>query len=76
MADTPHSVANTAHNVDDMSCGAANTALDADDMSRGAADTVLSVVDTLRSVVNTATYTAFTSFLANFEHFSKCFQLF
>ena len=30
----------------------------------------------LRIAVDTATFTAFTSFLANFENFSKCFQLF
>ena len=40
------------------------------------ADTVRGVADTMHGAANIATFTAFTSLLANFENFSKCFQLF
>ena len=39
-------------------------------------DTPRGAADTSRMAVDTATFTALTSFLANFENFSKCFQLF
>ena len=56
--------------------GAADTPRGAADMPRGAADTPCGAAETLQGAANTATFTALTSFLAKFENFSKCFQLF
>ena len=45
-------------------------------MARCVADTPHGAADMSGGPANTATFTAFTLFLANFENVSKCFQLF